>query len=301
MKERLLALVPPEIPKWAKIGLGIEILLLVAAFAVPMVAQSAPSIVPSSLGAAAGPVSWTSPGITLVGEGDTLAMERAIRFDLNEAYPEDFDRINGIGTKTAQAIYDFRIANGPYRDFADLERVPGLHASAIKAMLPYVRIGDILGEGAPLEANLKGKAVVNVNVATLEELQLINGVGEAMANDIMSARPFASLQDMDDRVKGLGPAKLEKMKPFIAFSGANVTPMAGSAAGAGEKVELNTATAEQLENLPGMGPTMCAALVAYRAEHGPFQHIEDLKNIKRFGEARIEKIRPFVTIGGVAP
>lgn len=300
MKDRLLALLPTEFPRWAKIVVGIEVLLLLVAFSVPMIAQTAPSIVPSALGGGAGgEVAWTSAGISVVGPNDTAAMERALRFDLNEAYPEDFDRINGIGSKTAQSIYDHRVANGPYRTFEDLKDVPGLRPSAIRAMMPFIRIGDALGVGSALAMDLKGKAVVNVNAATLDELQLIDGVGEAMANDIIHARPYDSIEQMDDRVKGLGPAKLAKMTPFIVFSGPNVTPISGGAAEAGALIDLNTATVEQLENLPGMGPTMCAALVAYRVANGPFQRIEDLRNIKRFGQARIDKIRPYVSIGGV--
>ena len=52
-------------------------------------------------------------------------------------------------------------------------------------------------------------------------------------------------------------------------------------------IDLNHATAEELRALPGVGPALAEAIVAYRAEHGPFASVAELLNVKGFGEATL--------------
>lgn len=62
-------------------------------------------------------------------------------------------------------------------------------------------------------------------------------------------------------------------------------------------IDLNTATAEQLQQVPGIGPSTAKAIVNFRRESGPFQKIEDLLAIKGVSKARLEKMRPYLAIG----
>lgn len=79
-------------------------------------------------------------------------------------------------------------------------------------------------------------------------------------------------------------------------------PAADSAGGAdgigGEagKVRLNTATASQLEELPGIGPVTAAAIIAWREENGPFTAVDDLIEVSGIGEATLAKLRPLVML-----
>lgn len=61
-------------------------------------------------------------------------------------------------------------------------------------------------------------------------------------------------------------------------------------------IDLNTATLEQLEELPGIGPVTAKKIVEFREKSGPFRKIEDLLVIPRISKARLEKLRPYVTI-----
>jgi len=61
-------------------------------------------------------------------------------------------------------------------------------------------------------------------------------------------------------------------------------------------IDLNRASLEELDALPGIGPTKAAAIVAYREEHGGFQQLEDLMNVKGIGPATFEKIRGQIII-----
>jgi competence protein ComEA len=66
--------------------------------------------------------------------------------------------------------------------------------------------------------------------------------------------------------------------------------------GANERIELNAATLEQLDSLPGIGESKAKAILAYRLEKGSFKQIEDLKEVKGIGEKMLEKLKPFVYI-----
>lgn len=66
------------------------------------------------------------------------------------------------------------------------------------------------------------------------------------------------------------------------------------AAGAGP-VNLNSASREQLDSLPGIGPATADRIVAYREEHGPFVRPEDLMNVQGIGEVRFAQLRSLVT------
>jgi competence protein ComEA len=58
-----------------------------------------------------------------------------------------------------------------------------------------------------------------------------------------------------------------------------------------EKVNLNTATVEQLQVLPGVGPALAKAIVDYRAKAGKFSKIEELLNVKGVGEKKFQQIK----------
>ncbi len=63
-----------------------------------------------------------------------------------------------------------------------------------------------------------------------------------------------------------------------------------------EKLDLNTATAEELQKLPGIGEVLSQAIVEYREEHGPFQSVEELLQVPGIGQGRLENIRDLVTV-----
>ncbi len=60
-------------------------------------------------------------------------------------------------------------------------------------------------------------------------------------------------------------------------------------------VNVNTATAEELETLTGIGPVLAQSILDYRAEHGDFQTAEELLNVKGIGEAKLAGFRTQIT------
>ncbi len=62
-------------------------------------------------------------------------------------------------------------------------------------------------------------------------------------------------------------------------------------------VDINRASAAELEKLPHIGPALAQRIVAYREQRGPFRSIEEIKQVKGIGERTFARIRPYLTIG----
>lgn len=67
-------------------------------------------------------------------------------------------------------------------------------------------------------------------------------------------------------------------------------------AGSGETVALNAATQEQLERLPGVGPSMAGRILAYRSQVGGFEKPDDLMQVPGLGPKKYAKLAPFITL-----
>lgn len=63
-----------------------------------------------------------------------------------------------------------------------------------------------------------------------------------------------------------------------------------------EKININTATAEELDTLPNIGPVKAEAIIQYREEQGPFYTIEQIQEVDGIGEKTFEKIKDMITI-----
>lgn len=79
---------------------------------------------------------------------------------------------------------------------------------------------------------------------------------------------------------------------------AGPAPSAAAAGGSGTGglVNLNTATVEQLQTLPGVGPVLAQRIVDYRTQHGAFRSVAELRNVSGIGDARYNDLKSRVTV-----
>jgi competence protein ComEA len=89
------------------------------------------------------------------------------------------------------------------------------------------------------------------------------------------------------------PASAQRRAPTPSDS-ADTAEVAPSDAGV---VNIQTATAEQLQLLPGIGPSKAAAIVAYREAH-PFHRVEDIMRVRGIGRATYRRLRPMLSVTG---
>lgn len=80
--------------------------------------------------------------------------------------------------------------------------------------------------------------------------------------------------------------------------GAAAPPSAGlsAARSAAELININTASAAELESLPGIGPALAQRIIAYREEHGPFASPEQIMQVSGIGQGRYEQIKGQITV-----
>ncbi len=80
-------------------------------------------------------------------------------------------------------------------------------------------------------------------------------------------------------------------------SPAEETPTVSSSPTADYPININTASAQELEQLPGIGPTLAQNIVAYREMHGPFASVDEVQNVPEIGPLTYQAILPFITVG----
>lgn len=145
------------------------------------------------------------------------------------------------------------------------------------------------------------------NRASAAELDRLPGVGPATARAIVASRerdgPFRRLEDLD-RVKGVGKGTLERVEKKLDFSNSppvtlraqsRVSQMGESPGSVPRRVDLNRASAEELETLPGVGPALAGRILDARRQR-PFASVDDLLRVRGIGPATVERLRARVAV-----
>ena len=154
------------------------------------------------------------------------------------------------------------------------------------------------GRGAPkVIAHIAG-AVVTPGIVTLRE-------GQRVVNAIAAAGGARSDADLD--LLNLAARVADGERIFVPVRGAGVVAVSnggigGSGAGAGSSgassgpIHLNSATSDELETLPGIGPSLASAIIKLRVERGGFRSVRDLRDVPGIGEARFSQLESSVAL-----
>jgi competence protein ComEA len=123
--------------------------------------------------------------------------------------------------------------------------------------------------------------------------------------DTIGLNMARQLGDGEQIVVGLAPASGQPKVLGSSVSAGSATPgnpaapsrtTAPTTQKPGEVIDLNTATAQQLDTLPGIGPITAAAIVAWREANGKFTSVDQLAEVDGIGPGRLEKLRPHVRV-----
>jgi len=147
-------------------------------------------------------------------------------------------------------------------------------------------------------------------VSTAETV-VVHVTGAVDRSGVYSLPVHSRVVDAVDAAGGLSPdaqadainlaaVVADAQRVYVPRLGEPVSAVAGvGSAAMGEPagpIDLNTATEEQLDDLPGVGPATAAAIVAYRDQHGPFGSVDDLGNVHGIGPAKLDGVRDLVTV-----
>jgi competence protein ComEA len=215
-------------------------------------------------------------------------------FDPNTASKEDFVRL-GLSPRTAQTILNYRTKGGKFFKKEDLKKIYGFRQEDYAMLAPWIQIqgndspwkdfskspddqtlakatGDKFETRTPgFSPKEKTAAVIDINLATAEEWQQLKGIGPGFSKRIVNFREklggFASIEQVG-QTNGLPDSTFRQILPQLQFS-----PVF-------RKINVNTATLEELGNHPYLSNFQAKVIFNYRQQHGPFGNFDALKKVK---------------------
>lgn len=181
-----------------------------------------------------------------------------------------------------------------------------LHAPepAVERGLPYAS-GPAVASGATppttealvpaSSAPTAGSVVVHVAGAVRLPGLVELPAGERVDDAVRAAG--GALSDADLDALNLAAVLADGQRVYVPRVGEVVTgAVAPDASGPALRINLNTASAEDFDTLPGVGPSLARAVVAYRSVHGPFRRVEDLLSVPGIGRSKLAQFQPLVTV-----
>jgi competence protein ComEA len=200
----------------------------------------------------------------------TYAQTQKTVVDLNTASEKELESIKGVGPATAKKI----IAGRPYKSVDDLSKA-GVPAKTIEGMKPYVTVGK---PAAATPAPAEKKTTTPPAPAKAAAPPAVSKGATQDAQPKASAAPPPSTSPPSAVAPQKAPAKSSTPAP------AKLAP--------GQKVNINTATKEQLEALPEIGPVKAQAIIDGR----PYKKADDVMKVKGIKEGTFNKIKDVITV-----
>ena len=223
-------------------------------------------------------------------------------FDPNTASENDLKRL-GIKDKTVQTILKYRSKGGQFKKPEDISRIYGLSGKEAERLVPFVKIENAEPSSTPSSTTAfnttsptvpkstfaeKTSKPIDINKADTAEWKSLKGIGSYYAKKIVGFREklggFYSAQQVAETF-GLPDSTFQNIKPFLLVNTSAI-----------KRIDLNTATVDELKAHPYIKGTIANAIVNYRNNHGEFTTVEQLQNIGAIDEELYRKIAPYLRV-----
>lgn len=225
-------------------------------------------------------------------------LPKPFAFDPNTATVQQFQAL-GMPTFIAERIEKYRSKGGKFRKKEDLQRIYGLQPTLYERLEPYISLP------APKETNIAtatsapasplptppafakktAPAPFDINTADTTQLIRLKGIGSKLAARIVKFRDglggFISVTQYSE-IFGLDSLALSELNRWAAIR----TPA--------QKININTASAEDIDRHPYISKRQAEIIVRYREQHGAYKAAQELLNIKILDEKLVSKIAPYL-------
>ncbi len=163
-------------------------------------------------------------------------------------------------------------------------------------LLPSSLLESIEREAEDTATDMEKPAAMMVHVAgAVKNPGVYSLLLGARASDAVAAAG-GPLPEADEHLFNLAQPLYDGQRIAIPFKARVALPDGVSAVPLCTRININTASASELETLPGIGPTRAAAIVKYREQHGFFKDIGELIEISGIGPKTLENLRVLITI-----
>ena len=213
------------------------------------------------------------------------------QFDPNALPPEGWRKL-GLNEKTIATISNYRNKGGKFYKSEDLKKIWGLPKAFYDRVEKYITISTVSDNEKPKftpdKYVTKEKKVWDIEINTADTSALIElpGIGSKLAMRIINFRDklggFYSPEQIRETY-GLADSTFEKIKSYLHV---NVPA---------KKINVNTATKDELKQHPYIKWNLANAIVEYRTQHGNYKSFEDLNNILIMDEATLNKLSHYLS------
>ena len=202
-------------------------------------------------------------------------------FDPNNLTDEGWQKL-GLSESQVKVINNYKAKGGKFYTKADLKKMYSVTDSDYQRLEPYIDIPNTYHHS---EKAAPGE-VIEINSADSAKLTRIRGIGPAFAMRIIRYRErvggFYKKEQLKE-VFGIDETKYAEIENGISVNGRRIT-----------KLNVNTATFNQLQRFPYLSYKQMNAILEYHAQHGDYESIDDMKNIAILNEGILRKIEPYL-------
>lgn len=234
---------------------------------------------------------------------EKIVTGKLFHFDPNTISVEDWIQL-GVGEKTAATIQKYISKGGKFKEPKDLLKIYTLRKEVAERLIPYVRIPKQQETGFNNnQENFKKETypagykdftfkkvyqVVEINSADTSLFKTFPGIGSRLASRIVRRREalggFVSVDQIAE-TKYLHDTVFQKIRPFLKLENPGI-----------KKLNINSATLEELLKHPYFEPVSANAIIQYRSQHGAFTSINDLQRLHAISEDFLKKIEPYLAV-----
>ncbi len=221
-----------------------------------------------------------------------------VEVDINSAPTTQLECLDGIGPTYAERIID----NRPYSSLDELQAVKGIGQATVDGIedqgKAYLEGGNEEAKDNDDKKETEGSdEKININTAGADVLQQLHGIGQATADDILSYRKENTFYNTEDikKVSGIAEGIFNDIASDITVGDVDRPDEEEETTDTEEeekretreKININTAEADTLKKLVGIGPAYAQTIVANR----PFSSLDELQQVDGVGEATVEDIK----------